>query len=239
MNHWIDVETPDGSFKAYVALPSAASAPRSAPRSAPSVVVLQEIFGVNADLRQTCDELAAKGYIALSPDLFWRMKPGLDITDQTEAEWKQGFDFYTAFDIEKGIADIGATIRAARALEGASGKIGLMGYCLGGLLTLITASRTHVDAAVAYYGGNSELHLSEVKTLASPLMFHVGENDEYISQAAQRSIQSALADRADVQMFIYPGAKHAFARHQGVNFNADAAALANRRTDEFFVARLT
>ena len=105
MNHWIDVETPDGSFKAYVALPFAASAPRSAPRSAPSVVVLQEIFGVNADLRQTCDELAAKGYIALSPDLFWRMKPGLDITDQTEAEWKQGFDFYTAFDIEKGIAD--------------------------------------------------------------------------------------------------------------------------------------
>ena len=231
MNHWIDVETPDGSFKAYVALPSAPSAP--------SVVVLQEIFGVNADLRQTCDELAAKGYIAVSPDLFWRMKPGLDITDQTEAEWKQGFDFYTAFDIDKGVADIGATMRAARAMAGASGKVGLMGYCMGGLLTLITASRTHVDAAVVYYGGNSELHLSELKTLASPLMFHVGENDEYISQAAQRSIEAALADRPDVQMFIYPGAKHAFARHQGVNFNADAAAIANRRTNEFLAARLT
>ena len=231
MNHWLNVETPDGKFKAYVAQPSAPSAP--------SVVVLQEIFGVNADLRQTCDELAAKGYIAISPDLFWRLKPGLDITDQTDAEWKQGLDFYTAFDIEKGVADIGATIHAACAISGASGKIGLMGYCMGGLLTLITASRTQVDAAVVYYGGSSELHLSEVKTLASPLMFHVGENDEYISQAAQSSIQAALADRPDVQMFTYPGAKHAFARHQGVNFNADAAALANRRTDEFFVARLT
>ena len=231
MNHWIDVETPDGSFKSYVAQPSA--------QSTPCVVVLQEIFGVNADLRQTCDELAAKGYIAISPDLFWRMKPGLDITDQTEAEWKQGFDLYTAFDIEKGVADIDATMRAARATAGASGKVGLMGYCMGGLLTLITASRTHVDAAVVYYGGNSELHLSDVKKLASPLMFHVGENDEYISQAAQLSIQAALADQADVQMFIYPGAKHAFARHQGINFDADAATMANRRTDEFLAARLT
>ena len=230
MTEWIDVQSADGSFKAYVARPLALPAP--------CIVVLQEIFGVNADLRQTCDELAAKGYIAVSPDLFWRMKPGLDITDQTEAEWKQGFDLYTAFDIEKGVDDIRSTLRAACAIEGASGKAGLMGYCMGGLLTFITASRLPIDAAVVYYGGNSELHLSEAKTLSSPLMFHVGENDEYISRDAQKQIQAALADRHDVQMFTYPGAKHAFARHDGINFNADAAASANGRTEAFFAARL-
>ena len=231
MNDWIHVETVDGGFKAYVARPSSS-------QPAPCVVVLQEIFGVNADLRQTCDELATKGYIAVSPDLFWRMQAGLDITDQTEAEWKKGFDLYQAFDIEKGVIDITATMQAARALDGASGKVGLMGYCMGGLLTLITASRVPVDAAVVYYGGNSDRHLSEAKTLHSPLMFHVGEDDEYISPEAQRLITAALAERPETQMFVYPGAKHAFARHHGINFNAEAAALANRRTDDFLAARL-
>ena len=134
MSESITINTPDGSFKAYVARPAV--------QPAPAIVVIQEIFGVNADLRQTCDELAAQGYLAISPDLFWRMEPGVDITDQSEEEWKKGFALYTAFDRDTGVEDIAATMDAARSLPGANGKVGLMGYCLGGLMTFITTAST-------------------------------------------------------------------------------------------------
>ena len=108
MNPTLDVNTPDGAFKAYIARPAILPAP--------AVVVVQEIFGVNADLRDTCDELARQGYFALSPDLFWRMEPGVDLSDQTEAEWKKGFALYTAFDYPSGVSDIAATLQVARTL---------------------------------------------------------------------------------------------------------------------------
>ena len=151
MNPTLEVNTPDGAFKAYIARP--ANLP------APAVVVVQEIFGVNADLRGTCDELAKQGYFALSPDLFWRMEPGVDLSDQTEAEWKKGFALYTAFDYPSGVSDIAATLQVARTLAGASGKVGLMGYCLGGLMTFLTTARHGADASVVFYGGNTEKHL--------------------------------------------------------------------------------
>lgn len=230
MSEWIDINAADGSFRAYVALPFTSPSP--------CVIVLQEIFGVNADLRQTCDELAASGYVAISPDLFWRMKPGLDITDQTEAEWKTGMDFYNAFDIEKGVLDIRATIGRARAMPEVSGKVGMLGFCMGGLLTFITASRGQIDAAVVYYGGGTELHLSEATTLASPLIMHIGEEDEYISKDAQRQIKVALSGIPDVRVCTYPNAMHAFARHQGIHYNASAAVTANERTSAFLASRL-
>jgi carboxymethylenebutenolidase len=226
MSDSLTVDTPDGSFQAYVARPATVPAA--------SIIVIQEIFGVNADLRQTCDELAAQGYVAVSPDLFWRMQPGVDLSDRTEAEWKKGMALYTAFDIETGVADIEATMKAAQGLPGASGKIGLMGYCLGGLMTFITASRHGADAAVVYYGGNTELHLAEAKTLSTPLMMHLGEEDEYISKDAQEKIKAALQDLPDVHIFSYPGRSHAFARHRGAHYDAAAATLANGRTAEFF-----
>lgn len=230
MSEWIEVRTADGTFRTYVARP--------AKPWAPCVVVLQEILGVNADIRTTCDELAADGYLALAPDLFWRMKPGLDITDATEAEWKQGFDLYNAFDLEKGVADVMATMAAGRVLRGASGKVAVMGFCLGGLLAFIAASRSAVEAAVVYHGGNTELHLSEAITLSSPLLMHIGEEDEYISKDAQRRIQASLGGLPEVDLYLYPGARHAFARHGGQHYDAASAALANGRTREFLEKHL-
>ena len=131
MSPTITIDTADGSFDAYLALP------KNAARPVPAIIVVQEIFGVNADLRATCDELASQGYIAVSPDLFWRQEAGVDLTDQTDAEWQKGMALYQAFDLEAGIADIGATLKAARSRADASGKVGLMGFCLGGLLTFL------------------------------------------------------------------------------------------------------
>jgi len=229
-SQYITIDTPGGSMQAYLARPKAAVAP--------AIVVLQEIFGVNADLRETCDELAAQGYFALSPDLFWRLEPGVDLSDQSEAEWQKGFSLYNAFDYDQGVADIAFTMKTARSLPGANGKVGLMGYCLGGLMTFLTTAREGADAAVVYYGGNTEKHLAEAGQIESPLLMHLGEDDEYISHAAQRAISLALEDKNFVRVFTYAGCRHAFARHRGSHYDEHAARLANRRTSDFFALYL-
>lgn len=226
MGQYINIDAPDGSFKAYIARPEAAAAP--------AVVVLQEIFGVNADLRETCDWLALHGFIAICPDLFWRQEPGVDLSAKTEAEWKKGFELYTAFNIDNGVNDIMVTVDAARSLKGCTGKVGLTGFCLGGLMTFITASRKKIDAAVAYYGGRTEEFLRDAETLHGPLMMHLAEEDEYIGKDAQRAIKLALQHKDNVELHSYPGCNHAFARHQGAHFDANAAELANSRTLRFF-----
>ncbi|NHZ62556.1 dienelactone hydrolase family protein [Massilia genomosp. 1] len=230
MNERITIDTPDGSFGAYVARPAATPAP--------IVVVLQEIFGINADLRETCDRLAAQGYIAVCPDLFWRLEPNVQLTDKSDAEWTKATALYKAFDIDKGVDDIAATLAAARALPGATGKAGVMGFCMGGLLTFLAATRASPDAAVAYYGGGTEKHIDAFKTLACPLMMHLGEADEYISADARASIARAAEGNPLVHLFTYPGQKHAFGRWNGVHFDAQAAAQANDRTRAFFAQHL-
>ena len=230
MKEYISITTTDGSFQAYIARPGVFPAP--------AIVVIQEIFGVNADLRETCDELAAQGYFAISPDLFWRMEPGVDMSDQTEAEWKKGFSLYSAFNYETGTADIVATMEVARSLSGATGKVGLMGYCLGGLLTFITTARKGADASVVYYGGGMEKHLDGANNIRNPLMVHLGEEDEYISKDAQKAIIGALRENTFARVYTYPGCSHAFARHRGKHYDKDAAALANGRTAAFFEAHL-
>jgi carboxymethylenebutenolidase len=230
MNGYITVDTPDGRFQAYIARPKVLPAP--------AVVVIQEIFGVNADLRDSCDELAAQGYLAVSPDLFWRLEPGVDMSDQSEVEWKKGFALYEAFDYDAGVADVAATMDTARSLPGASGKVGLMGYCLGGLMTFLTTARKGADASVVYYGGNTEKHLNEATNIKNPLLMHLGEEDEYISKTAQKAIIEALEHNPSTRVFTYPGCSHAFARHRGAHYDKEAAALANGRTFEFFKSHL-
>ena len=230
MSEYITVDTPDGSFQAYLARPDTLPAP--------AIVVIQEIFGVNLGLRETCDTLAAQGYLAVSPDLFWRQEPGVDMTDQSPEEWKKARALYAAFDRDAGVADIAATMAAARALPGANGKIGVMGYCLGGLMTYLTAARVGADAAVVYYGGQTDKYLNEAVHITTPLMVHLAEDDDYIPKPAQEAITEALADNPQAHVFIYPGVDHAFARHRGTHYDADAAALANGRTTEFFERHL-
>src|SRR3954463_5632924 len=153
MGERLTITTADGAFSAYVARP--------AKPKAPAVVVIQEIFGVNQVMRDVTDGLAAQGYLAICPDLFWRIEPGIDITDQSEAEWKRAFELFNAFDVDAGVQDIAATIDAIRADPACSGKVGAVGFCLGGLLAFLTGTRTDVDAAVAYYGVGIEGRVAE------------------------------------------------------------------------------
>jgi len=226
----IVIEGRDGTFNAYIARPKALPAA--------AVVVLQELFGVNADIRKTCDELAEQGFVAVAPDLFWRQEPGVDLSVTSEADWQHGLRLYQAYDRDAGVRDIQDTLKAVAKLPECTGKIGVQGYCLGALMTFLTAVRAQVNAAVAYHGADTEKYLAEVQNLHVPLLMHLGEEDEFISKAAQADIKAALAGKANATVYSYPGQRHAFARHNGTHYNAAAAALANGRTSEFLQREL-
>lgn len=225
------IKTAGGEFGAYVAKPAT-------PGPWPGLMVIQEIFGVNAVMRATCDGFAAQGYLAVCPDLFWRIQPGIDITDQSEAEWKQAFGYYNAFDVDKGVEDISATLAHVREQDDCTGQVGAVGYCLGGLLAYLTATRTDSDASVAYYGVGIENHLGEAEKLANPLMLQIAEEDGFVPKDAQARIRAALENHPCVTLYSYPGRDHAFCRPGGQNFDQKAADLANGRAADFFKRNL-
>src|SRR6202162_1788176 len=225
MKSQIVIKSPDGTFNAYVSRPTKLPAP--------VVVILQELFGVNADIRATCDELAKQGFIAIAPDLFWRQEPDVDLDVRSEADWQHGLRLYGAYDRDAGARDIMETVRTAVELPESTGKVALQGYCLGALMAFITAVRYEVDAAVAYHGGDTEKYLGEVGGLNAPLLMHLAEEDEFISKPAHAAVKPALATKSRATVHSYPGQKHAFSRHNGKHYDAASAALAHKRTYDF------
>jgi carboxymethylenebutenolidase len=170
----------------------------------------------------------------VAPDLFWRAEPGLSMSEDSEGDWAKGFALYSAYDFDKGVQDIAATVAAARNMPGANGKVGVTGYCLGGLLTFLSAARFSADAYVAYYGGGTEKYVDEARHINGPLLYHLAGEDEYIGKDAQAAITAALSGKPEVQVYTYPGRNHAFARPGGSHYDDADAKLANARTDAFF-----
>lgn len=226
----IAIQGPDGSFSGYLAKPKSGTGP--------GIVVIQEIFGVNAVMRGIADDLAAKGYVALAPDLFWRIEPNVQITDKTDAEWKRAFDFYQKFNVDAGVKDIQTTIAHLRKTAGVTGKIGSVGYCLGGLLAYLTATRTDADASVSFYGVGIEAKLAESSHIKKPAMLHIAAKDQFVPPAAQAQIVEGLKGKPGVTVHVYPGVDHAFARLGGQHYDKAAADLANGRTADFFKSHL-
>ncbi|HEX2560797.1 dienelactone hydrolase family protein [Phenylobacterium sp.] len=221
------IRTSDGgTMSAYVAWPGRSPAA--------AVVVIQEIFGVNQVMRDITDGLAAQGYLAVCPDLFWRIEPGIDITDQSEAEWKKAFELFNAFDVDKGVQDIAATLADIRADSTCNGKVGAVGFCLGGQLAYLTATRTDADAAVSYYGVGIENRLGEADKITKPLLMHIAEEDQFVPKAAQAQIVGALNAHPQVTIHTYPGRDHAFARVGGEHYDEHDARTAGERTLAFF-----
>jgi carboxymethylenebutenolidase len=208
----------------------------AAPRSGngPGIVVLQEIFGVNSVMRGIADDLAAQGYFALVPDLFWRLEPGIELTDKSDSEWQQAFDLMNRFDVNTGVEDIQVSIDTLRAHPGVGAKVGAVGYCLGGLLAYLTATRTNAEACVSYYGVNIQTLLAEGAAIRKPLLLHIAGQDQFVPRPAQDQVIAALKDNPHVEIYRYEGVNHAFARDGGKHYDQPAAVLANSRTAEFF-----
>ncbi len=219
-----------GDFHAYRA------APAGTPKAA--IVVIQEIFGMNAGIRRKCDTLAEAGYLAIAPDLFWRLERGIELDPDIKPEFDRALELMGQFDQDKGVADIEATIRAARAELGDSSKVGVVGYCLGGRLAFMTAARTDVDASVGYYGVGIDGLLGEKHAIAHPVLLHVPEEDHFVDKAAQAAMHAGLDDHPKVTIYDYAGEDHGFATEFGERRSDAAAKLADERTAKFFAENL-
>ena len=219
----------DGIFNAYLA------EPKGAPKAA--IIVIQEIFGVNPGIRKKADDWAAKGYLALAPDMFWRFKPGYDVDPDVPEQMKDAFEVRKQFDADKGVADVEACLREARARIG-GGKVGVVGFCLGGSVAYLAATRTDADASVGYYGGQIAQSLGEAHAIARPLMLHFGGEDAHITPDIVATIRAALEGNAHVAIHDYPGVGHGFADTFGIRRDEAAAQHADARTESFFEAAL-
>ncbi|MEG3125052.1 dienelactone hydrolase family protein [Sphingomonas sp. GB1N7] len=231
MTAMISIATLDheGAFAAYVAEPT------GKPKAA--IIVIQEIFGVNTGIRRKCDTLAEAGYLAIAPDLFWRIEPGIDLDPDIPEQMQNALSLMGKFDQDKGIADIEATIRFAREkVDG--GKVGAVGYCLGGRLAFMTAARTDIDASVGYYGVGIDGLLGEKHAIARPVLLHVPVEDHFVDKDAQSRMHAGLDDHPKVTSYDYPGEDHGFATEIGARRSEAAAKLADKRTAAFFAEHL-
>jgi carboxymethylenebutenolidase len=213
----------DGAFGAHIVHPAH-------PNGA-ALVVIQEIFGVNDVMKSLANSYAQLGYIAIVPDLFWRIEPGISITDKTPEDMAKAFDLYGKFDVATGIVDIQDTINFARAH---TPKVGAVGYCLGGLLAYLTSCHTDIDASASFYGVSIDTHAEAAKLIERPLLMHVASEDKFVSKEAQGVIATIAQSQKLIDLHVYEGLDHAFARPGGEHYDAAGAKLANDRTAKFF-----
>jgi len=224
MGKMIEIQATDSSatFSAYLALPASGKGP--------GVVIGQEIFGVNANMRAVADFYAEEGYVALVPDLFWRLQPGVDL-GYTEADFAVAIDLFQRLDVDKAVSDIDASFTALRALPEVEGTgLGYVGFCMGGKLAWLTATRTDVACAVGYYGMGIEHLLHESENLKGRLVLHFAENDGYCDASARARISEHLGGNDKTEIYVYPGVDHAFARAGSAHFDKSASLMAHERS---------
>ena len=224
------IPTLDGSenFGAYVARPDGAAKA--------AIIVIQEIFGVNAGIRGKCDKWAEAGYLAIAPDLFWRLDQGIELNPDIEAEFQKALDYMGKFDHDGGVKDLESAIKWARS-QGSS-KVGTVGYCLGGKLSYMVSSRTDCDATVGYYGVMIDQMLDEKQAISNPLMLHIPTEDGFVDKDAQAAMHSGLDDHPKVVLHDYDGLDHGFATEFGDRRDEAGAQLADSRTEAFFKQHL-
>lgn len=215
----------NGGIPAYVAQPS------SPPKGA--IIVVQEIFGVNPGIVKKADDWAAQGYLAVAPDVFWRQEPGIELDSDVTEQFQRGVKLMMAHDFDQGIQDIEAVIHWIRREQGVE-KVGLVGFCMGGNVAYLAATRTDIDASVGYYGAGIHHMLGESHAIAKGLLLHIPTADGFVPPEAQKAIHEALGDNPHVTIHDYEGLDHGFAAEHGVRRDEAGAALADKRTAEFF-----
>ncbi len=219
-----------GSVPAYVARPDAAQ-----PRG--TIIVVQEVFGVNPGIVKKADDWAAKGYLAVAPDVFWRQQPGVELNSDVQEEFQQAIKLMMAHDFVRGLEDLRAVLAWARC-EIPGGKAGVVGYCMGGKIAYQMAARTDIEASVGYYGVGIDQMLDEAGNIAGQLLLHVPTADGFVSPEAQAAMHAGLDGNAQVTIHDYQGLDHGFADTFSQRRDEAGAQLADQRTEQFFARHL-
>jgi len=233
MGEWIEIEAlgGEGRFAGWLARP------QGEPKAA--IIVIQEIFGVNAGIREKTDAWAAKGYLALAPDMFWRFAPRYDVDPDVPEQLEEAMRIRSQLAFDKAAADVEAAIRHVRGMMSAGAKVGVVGFCAGGSIAYLAATRTDADASVGYYGRQIADHLNEAHAIARPLMLHFGLEDPSIPAEIREKIRAGLDTNPRVTIYDYEGAGHGFAATSGKRRNETAAQLADARTEAFLADYLS
>ena len=223
---WIDISAVDGgSFRAYVATPEAGSGP--------GILLLQEIFGVNANICDLADYYAEEGYVVLAPDMFWRLEPGVEL-GHDEAGFKKALYLYGRFDEARAVDDMTSSVEALRALPACKGRVGALGFCLGGKLVHLAAAGADIDCGVSYYGVGIEQALDLVPSIKCPVVYYFAAGDEFVPMAAVEQVQAAFAGRNEIEIYVYPDVGHAFANTTRDTYNKPATMMAHSRSIALF-----
>ena len=233
-NRWIDIPSfDDQTFAAYLALPP--KTPANEP--APAIVVLQEIWGVNEHIRAVADQYASDGYVVVAPDLFWRMKPRVDL-GYDEAGTKAAFGYRKAIDLALADRDIAATVDVLRGMREVAGGVGTVGYCMGGMLAYRAAASAGVDCSICYYGGGIAQQLELAASITAPMAMHFGERDAHITKDQVEAIEATFAGRSNVRIDKYAAADHGFNCWARPSYHQPSAALAHGRSLAFLATHL-
>jgi carboxymethylenebutenolidase len=229
-SHYEKITAADGGvFDAFCAVPETGPAP--------GVLIFQEIFGVNDNIRGLAERLAAAGYVALAPDMFWRIEPRFERKD--ESGMADGFERVHQLDFQLAGSDITATLAHMRAMPACDGKVGGVGFCLGGTLAYLFAATSRVDgqgpnAAVSYYGSGINGMLGLAEQIECPILFHYGDRDPYIPAEDIDAVEQAMAGRPDATVHRYD-AGHAFSNWDAPSmYDETSSRVAWDRTIEFF-----
>lgn len=218
-SRWIDIDAAnEPGFKGYLSLPPTGKGP--------GLVIIQEIWGVNSHIRAVADQYAQDGYVVLAPDMFWRMKPGVDL-DYNDSDTKQAFSYMQNLDFTKAVEDLARTTQVLRALPEQQGNIASLGFCMGGLLSYLCAAHGSVDAAVCYYGGGIHTKLDLAAQVKCPILFHFAEKDQHIPGDAVDAVKAAFKDKRNAVIETYPDVGHGFNCWGRPSYNQKAAAVAH------------
>jgi len=234
-SRWIDIKAQDGgSFKGYLSLPHQAQNGGKGP----GIVLIQEIFGVNAHIRGVADQYASDGYTVLAPDVFWRMQPMVELGYGPDDRQK-GMGYMQNMDFAAAVQDLAAAVATLRGLPECGDRVASIGYCMGGMLSYLCAANAAVDAAVCYYAGGVHTKLEQAGKIKCPMLFHFGGNDGHIPPAAVDAVKQAFAGRKDVRIDVYPGAEHGFNCWDRSAYNQQSAALAHGRSLAFLATAIS
>ncbi len=222
----IRVPLSDGVMGAYLAVPDRPPVG--------GVIAIMEIWGVNDTMRHHAHEFAEAGFVCLVPDLFWRQEPGVELSDRVPEHLPKAFDLYYDFDYDLGVKDMLETSKYLAARPECNGKVGAVGYCLGGKLCYLMCCRTDIDCAVAYYGTYIEHNIREAVNLHRPLMLHMAMKDRWVQAEVNELLERRLSPNPLVTIHKYPEADHAFARKGGRPYREADSQRALGLSVEFF-----
>jgi carboxymethylenebutenolidase len=222
----ISVKTADGEMGAFLAVPDTQ-------RPVGGIVMLQEIFGVNAAMRAKAEDFAAEGFAVLVPDLFWRLEPGVEL-DYDEESRKKGFGLMQQYDFGRGIGDIEAAYKLLQQRPESNGKVAILGFCMGGKLAVVAgAHQPDVAAVISFYGVKLDENADQLRAISAPLVLHYGDNDAHVPIDTVKRIGQIIEDRPNAELHIYPGAQHGFFnRVRASVYDPQAAKQAFSRTVE-------